>query len=284
VVAIVDPEIAGNTVPATTAVQVDEQRHLGVIEARVHAELRPLVPVEVEDAADGPAVAVDAAALERRVHLAGRGLHDGGAERGEEVAVYRGDADLQPGEVRLVDPPVEVDVERLVLDDPGQVVHVALLAPDPVDVVVRAALALLRDGDLRELERVRLREHVGIEGARRHRHLDDAGPHRVADLERRDRLRPADEIEAQGALAFLVHALDPALEPLHVDRALGERAHDLERDLLPARREWCGERDRGGGDESGECPHGFLLGVPRARRAGWTIECRIRRSDPPALS
>src|SRR3990172_1669219 len=247
-------------------VQVDDQRHLGVVEARIDAELGALVPVEVEDAADRPAVAVHDAALERGVHLARGGLHDGGAERGEEVAVHGRDADLEAGEVGLVDLLVEVDVEGLVLDDPGQVVHVALLVPEPVDVVVGAGLALLRDRHLGELERVRLGEDVGVEGAGGHRHVDHAGPHRVADLERRDPLRPADEVEAQGAFAVLVHALDPALEPLHVEGALGERAHDLEGDLLGARRERDGEHGRG--DESGECSHGFLLGVPRVRWRG----------------
>src|SRR3990172_4897470 len=146
-------------------VQVDDQRHLGVVEARIDAELRALVPVEVEDAADRPAIAVHDAALERGVHFAGRGLHDGGAECGEEVAVHGRDADLEAGEVGLIDFFVEVDVERLVLDDPGQVVHVALLAPEPVDVIVGAGLALLRDRHLGELERVRLGEDVGVEGA-----------------------------------------------------------------------------------------------------------------------
>jgi hypothetical protein len=57
------------------------------------------VPAEIEDAGDWPAIAVDHATLERRVDLTRRRLHDGGAERLEEVAVDRRDTDLQAGEV-----------------------------------------------------------------------------------------------------------------------------------------------------------------------------------------
>src|SRR5262245_24741818 len=49
--------------------QVDDQRDFGVVEARVDAEFRLLLPVEIEDAADRPAVAVDDAALQGRVDL-----------------------------------------------------------------------------------------------------------------------------------------------------------------------------------------------------------------------
>ena len=49
---------------------------------------------------DRPAVAVDDAALERGVDLARRGLHDRRAERLEEVAIDRRDADLEAGQVR----------------------------------------------------------------------------------------------------------------------------------------------------------------------------------------
>src|SRR5215207_3754549 len=65
-------------------VEVHDDRDLGVVEARVDAVLRLLLPVEVEDAADRPAVAVDDVALERGVDLAGRRRHVVGAERGEE--------------------------------------------------------------------------------------------------------------------------------------------------------------------------------------------------------
>src|SRR5215813_10179639 len=49
---------------------VDQHRHLGGVEAGIDAELRLLVPAEIEHAGDRPAVAVDHAALERGVDLA----------------------------------------------------------------------------------------------------------------------------------------------------------------------------------------------------------------------
>src|SRR3954464_10343106 len=44
-------------------VEVDDQRHLGVVETRVDAVFGVLLPVEVEQRVDRPAVAVDDAAL-----------------------------------------------------------------------------------------------------------------------------------------------------------------------------------------------------------------------------
>ena len=35
-------------------------------------------------------------------------------------------------------------------------------------------------------------------------HVDDTGPHRIADLEGRDRFRAADEVQVQDALSFFV--------------------------------------------------------------------------------
>ena len=181
---------------------------------------------------DRPAVAVDHAALERGVHLARRGGHHGRAHRLEEVAVHRRDADLQPGEVRLVDFLVEVQVEGRELDHPREVVHVRLFLPDFVDQVVGAVAALLGRAHLGELQGVGLGHQVGVVRARGQGHVDDAGLHRVADLEGRDRLRPADEIHLQDALAFLVGLVDPFDGALHVVLVLREGAHHPQRDFL----------------------------------------------------
>src|SRR4029078_608625 len=58
---------------------VDEDRDLGGVEAGVDAILRFLVPAEIEDARDRPAITVDHATLQRGVDFTGRCLHDGGA-------------------------------------------------------------------------------------------------------------------------------------------------------------------------------------------------------------
>ena len=115
---------------------------------------------------DRPAVAVDHAALERGVHLAGRGGHDLRVHRLEEFAVHRRDADLEASQIGLVDLLVEVEVEGRELDDLGEVAHVALLRPDLVDQLEAAVLALLCGAGLRELEDVRLGHDVGVEARR----------------------------------------------------------------------------------------------------------------------
>src|SRR5205807_1668820 len=99
--------------------------------------------------------------------------------------------------VRLVDSLVEVQVEGRELDYPREVVHVGLFLPDLVDQVIGAIAALLSRAHLGELQGVGLGHQVGVVRARGQRHVDDAGLHRVADLERRDRPGPADEIHLQ---------------------------------------------------------------------------------------
>ena len=116
--------------------------------------------------------------------------------------------------------------------DLGEVAHVALLRPDLVDQLVAAVLALLRGAGLRELEDVRLGHHVGVEGAGAEADVDHAGLHRLADLEGRDRLRPADEVDLQHALAVLVDVRDPVDGALHVELVLREGAHQPQGDFL----------------------------------------------------
>src|SRR3954471_8031321 len=185
-------------------VGVHHQRFLGIVETGVDAELRLLLPVEVEEGVDRPAVAVDHAALERGVNLPRRRGHHLRVHRLEELAVHRRDPDLHAGEVGLVDLLVDVEVERRELDHLGEVAHVGLLRPDLVDELVAAVPALLGGAGLGQLEDVGFRHDVGIEGARAETDIDHAGLHRLAHFEGRDRLGPADEIDLRDALAVLV--------------------------------------------------------------------------------
>src|SRR3984957_16053672 len=73
---------------------VDEHRDFGGVESGIDAVFGFLVPSEVEYAGDRPAVAVHHAAFKRRIDLAGRRLHDGPAQRLEEIPINRGDAKL----------------------------------------------------------------------------------------------------------------------------------------------------------------------------------------------
>jgi len=54
-------------------------------------------------------------------------------------------------------------------------------SPRSVDQLVAAVLALLSRAGLGQLEDVRLRHHVGIEGAGAEADVDHAGLHRLAD-------------------------------------------------------------------------------------------------------
>src|SRR6188474_2622376 len=191
---------------------VDEEGNLGRVEAGVDAEFGLLVPAEIEDARGRPAIAVDDTALERGIDLAGRGLHDGGAERGEEVAVDRGYPDLEPGQIGLEYRLRQIDVERRVADLARKVDGVHLLVVELGHVVEAAVLAQLRHRPLGELPGIRLGEYVGVERARDVGYVDDAGLERIADLERRHGLGAADIIDADLTLALGVHDLDEALE------------------------------------------------------------------------
>ena len=213
---------------------VDQDAHLGAVEAGIDAELGLLVPAQIEDAGDRPAVAVDHAALERGVDLARRGLHHGGAERLEEVAIDRGDAQLEPGQVGPGDRLRQIEVEGIVVDVPRQQDRIHLLVVDVGHVGVAAVLAQLRHRPLGELPGIRFRHHVGVEGAGHVGDVDHAVLERIADLERRHRLRPADVVDLDHALAVGVDLLDEPLEAARVERLLGKRRDALERHLLSA--------------------------------------------------
>src|SRR5215213_11900044 len=120
---------------------VDDDRDLGRVEARVDPVFRLLLPAEVEDAVDRPAISVDDAALERGVDLARRGLDDRRAERLEEVAINRRDADLEPGQVWSGDRLVEVEVEGGVVDHAGQEMRAHPLVVELLHVVEAAVPA-----------------------------------------------------------------------------------------------------------------------------------------------
>ena len=213
-------------------VKVHHHRHLGVVKARVDAELGFFLPVGVENPAYRPAVAVDHAALERGVDLTWWRDDYVGAQRLEKVAVHRRDADLHAGEIGFVDFLVEVQMKGLVLDRPAEVVHVGFFRPDLVDQFEGAVLALLGHGDLRHFQRVGLGHQVGVEGAGGKADVDHAGLDRIAHLKGRDGLGAADEVDLQRALALLVDLFDPLHKARDVDAVLRKGADRAQRDLL----------------------------------------------------
>src|SRR5215510_6262840 len=130
---------------------VDQDAHFRAVETGIDAVFGLLMPAEIEDAGDGPAVAIDHAAFERGVNLAGRGLHNGGAKRLEEIAVHGRDAQFETREVRLADRLGEIDVEGIVVDVAGKQDAVELLLIELRHIGVSAVAADFRHRPLCEL-------------------------------------------------------------------------------------------------------------------------------------
>ena len=109
------------------------------------------MPVQIKNATDWPSVTINHAAFKCGVDLAWRSGHNVGIERHEKVAVHGADADFLPGQIRLVDFLVGVDVKRLVFNHARQILHVAFFIPDLVDGIKRTVFTLLRHRDLGQL-------------------------------------------------------------------------------------------------------------------------------------
>ena len=75
---------------------VHEYRNFGGIKSGINAIFCLLMPAEIENPGDRPAISVDDAALKRCIDFAWRSLHHRGAERLEEVAIDRRDAIFKP--------------------------------------------------------------------------------------------------------------------------------------------------------------------------------------------
>src|SRR3954469_1360190 len=244
----VGEHLALRVVERLPGIEVDQHVHLDAVERRLHAKLGHLVPAEIENAGDRPAIAVGDAALERGIDLARRGGDGGAAERLDHIAVDRGDPDLESGEVDLVDLLVEIDVERNVVELARQIVGIEFLVVQLVDVLPGAVLALLAHRLAVELEPVRLRHQVGIERAGHVGDVDHARAHRIAHLERGHRARAADIVDLDHALAVGVHLLDETFEILREFGALGKGRHGPEGDLL-GRGGRCRQNHDHAGDE-----------------------------------
>src|SRR5262249_61359050 len=66
---------------------VHQDRHLGGIEDGIDSIFRLLVPTEIEDTGDRPAVPINDPALQRRIDLAWRRLNDRRSERLPQTAL-----------------------------------------------------------------------------------------------------------------------------------------------------------------------------------------------------
>ena len=233
---------------------VHQDRHFRGVEAGIDAIFRLLVPAEIEDAGDRPAVAVNHSPLQRRIDLAGRGLDDGRSERLEKIAVDRRNANLEAGEVGARDRLVEIEVKWISIDVPREEDRIHLLGIEVRHVVVAAVLAQLRHRPFGQLPGVGLGHHIGVESAGRICDIDNAGFERVADLERRHGLRSADIVDLKHALAVAIHALDEELETARIGGLFGEGGNRAQGDFLGRCRRCRRNHDRAG--DEGRA-HGF---------------------------
>src|SRR5215472_4211488 len=225
---------------------VHQDRHFGGVEAGIDAIFRLLVPAEIEDAGDRPAVSVNDSPLESRINLAGRGLDDRRSERLEKIAVDRSDANLEATEIGLRDRLVEIEVKRISIDMPREEDRVHLFGIEPRHVVVAAVLAQLRHRPFGQLPGVGLGHHIGVESPGRIREIDNAGFERVADLERRHGLRSADIVDLKDALAVAIHPLDEELEAARIGGLFGEGGNRAQGDFLGRCRRCHRDHERAG--------------------------------------
>src|SRR5205807_3099322 len=114
----------------------------------------------------------------------------------------------------------------------GEIDHVRLLVPDLVDEVVATVLAQLACRKLGKLQRIGLRHDVRVERTGGKGEVHHARTHRVAHLERRHRLRPADEVEVDDPLAGVVYLADEPLEVLDVLSVFAEGAYNAQGGFL----------------------------------------------------
>src|SRR5262249_57561276 len=78
---------------------VHQDGHFGGIEAGIDAIFRLLVPSEIKDAGDRPAIPINHPALQRRIDLARRRLNNRRPERLEKITVDRSNANLEASEI-----------------------------------------------------------------------------------------------------------------------------------------------------------------------------------------
>src|SRR6516165_891360 len=115
---------------------VHQDRHLGGIETGIHTIFRLLVPAEIKNAGDRPTVSINNPALESRINLARRGLNDCRSERLEEVAVDRRNAKLEAGQIGTRDRFVQIEMEWIPVDVPGEENRIHLLGIELRHIVV----------------------------------------------------------------------------------------------------------------------------------------------------
>src|SRR5262249_61380599 len=108
-----------------------------------------------------PTVSINNPALESRVNLARRGLNDCRSERLEEIAVDRSNAKLEAGQIGIRDRFVEIEMEWIAVDVPGEENRIYLLGIELRHIVVTAVLAQFRHRPFGQLPGVGLRHHVG---------------------------------------------------------------------------------------------------------------------------
>src|SRR3982074_3052486 len=186
-----------------------------VVEGGIDPHLGELVPAEIVDAPQGPAVALRAAGLERRVDFGRRDVHAGDAVILEDRVVVRLATKPQTLEVfRLRERHLLGDIE---VEGNAHAVGRKIKGIHPLDrnLVqhrIGAGLALLRDAHMGKDLRIAFDHGALVVGRRDRGDVEHARFHRLGLAVGRHRFRTADDADLQDALAGLGHVVDDTVE------------------------------------------------------------------------
>ena len=198
------------------------------------------MPAQIENAQQGPAVAVDHAALQSGVDLTGGDLHHVGTQLLEEIAVDGRNAQLQPSQIGLVDALVAVDVVLHAFAGAGVVVQ-TFFHHDFVQVVDGAVFAHLGHGLVGVVDGQAFGHDAGHKRSGGVGHVDHATAQGIALFKGGDGLGATDVVDLHQAFALVVDLFHETLKVAGVIGALLESVHRLEGDLLGLRGQWSGQ-------------------------------------------
>ena len=224
-------------------VGAEDHTQLNGVKARLNAEFGFFMPAQIKNAQQGPAVAVDHAALQGGVDLTRCDLNHVGTQLLEEIAVNGRNAQFQASEVGLVDAFVAVDVVLNAFAGAGVVVQ-TFFHHDFVQVVDGTVFAHLSHGLVGVVDGQAFGNNAGHKRGGGVGHVHHTTAQGIALLKGGDGLGATDVIDLDQALAFVVDLFHEAFKVAGVIGALLKSVHRLEGDLL-------GLRGQGGGERSG---------------------------------
>ncbi len=196
------------------ALLVHEKAHFHVVEAWFDTVFGLFMPAHFHYAHGRPAIAVHYTTLQRGVDLARWNLQRRCANFAEEGQVHGHAAQLETRQVCRGHRLVGVDVVLQTICRASQPGDVGFLAVNLVHQFVAAVLTQLAHGLFCQRQRQCFRHQIGVEYGGGIGEINHAGTQCVTDLERRNGLWPANDIDLYQTLAFCVDLVNELLEAL----------------------------------------------------------------------